>query len=129
MVVTNPADEFPADLQNYVEPDPYKHHPAAFVPSKVPRWRTPPHMNILIQEHHITPHMIKVNLMSKFNTLVDQDLNDIEKFLDICYDTNRLSLEISNSPDNKVVRFPLKFKSILTIPQMYNQLGQTVKAA
>ena len=36
MVVTNPADEFPADLQNYVEPDPYKHHPAAFVYNKVP---------------------------------------------------------------------------------------------
>ena len=47
----------------------------------------------------------------------------------ICYDTNRLSLEFSNSPDNKAVRLPLKFKSILTIPQMCNQLGQTVKAA
>ena len=82
MVVTNLADDLQNDLDGKV-PDPYKHHPAAFVPSKVPRWRTPPHMNILTQEHHITPHMIKVNLMSKFNTLIDQDLSDIEKFPDI----------------------------------------------
>ena len=79
----NPSVEFPDNLVSYVEPDPYQNQPAAFVPSKVPRWRTPPYMNILIQEHHITPHMIKVNLMAKFNTIPDKDLNDIEKFLDI----------------------------------------------
>ena len=89
-VVSSPANqqvnssiEFPDDLEGYVEPDPYQNQPAAFVPSKVPRWRTPPYMNILIQEHHITPHMIKVILMAKFNTVAGKDLNDIEKFLDI----------------------------------------------
>ena len=45
-VVPNPVD---------VEPDPYKGHPAAFVPSKAPKRRIPPFMNIRIQEHHITP--------------------------------------------------------------------------
>ena len=40
-------------------------------------------MNIFIHEHHITPHMNKVNLMSKFNTLPDQDLDEIKKTLDI----------------------------------------------
>ena len=40
-------------------------------------------MNIFIHEHHITPHKKKVNLMSKFNTLPDQDLDEIEKSLDI----------------------------------------------
>ena len=69
--------------EGYVEPDPYQNQPAAFVPSQVPNRRTPPFMNICIQEHHITPHMIKVNLMAKFNTLPDQDLNGIEKFLGI----------------------------------------------
>ena len=63
--------------------DGYQNQPAAFVPSKVPRWRTPPYMNILIPEHHITPHMIKVNVMAKLNTVPDTALNDIEKFLDI----------------------------------------------
>ena len=70
----------PAELcQN--NPDCYK--PAAFVPSKVPRWRKPPFLNILIPEHHITPHMIKVNVVAKFNTVPDTALNDIEEFLDI----------------------------------------------
>ena len=82
MVVPNAADGFPDDLDGYVEPYPYKNHPAAFVPSKVPA-RIPPYMNILIHEHHITPHMDKVNLMSKFNTVPDQELVEIEKFLDI----------------------------------------------
>ena len=40
-------------------------------------------MNILIPEHHITPDMIKVNVMAKLNTVPDTALNDIEKFLDI----------------------------------------------
>ena len=71
------------DLDGYVEPDLYKNHPAVFVPCKVPNRRTPPYMNIFIHEHHITPHMKKVNLMSKFNTLPDQDLDEIEKYLDI----------------------------------------------
>ena len=79
MVVPNVADY----LDGCVEPDLYRNHPAAFVPSKVPNRRTPPYMNILIHEHHITPHMRKVNLMAKFNILPDQDLNEIEKFLDI----------------------------------------------
>ena len=79
MVVPNTAD----DLDGYVEPDLYRNHPAAFVRSKVPNRRAPPYMNILIHEHHITPHMQKMNLMNKLNTLPDQDLNEIEKFLDI----------------------------------------------
>ena len=79
LVVVPNAD----NLEGYVEADLYRNHPAAFVPSKVPNRRTPPYMNILIHEHHVTPHMQKVNLMTKFNTLLDQDLNEIEKFLDI----------------------------------------------
>ena len=63
--------------------DGYQNQPAAFVPSKVPRWRTPPYLNILIPEYHITPHMIKVNVMAKLNTVPDIALNDMEKFLDI----------------------------------------------
>ena len=74
-VVPSPA----AEGQN--NPDGYQ--PAAFVPSKVPRWRTPPFLNILIPEHHITPHMIKVNVMAKLNTVPDSALNEIEEFLDI----------------------------------------------
>ena len=79
MVVSNAAD----DLDGCVEPDLYRNHPAPFVPSKVSNRRTPLYMNILTHEHHITPHIRKVNLMAKFNTLPDQDLNEIEKFLDI----------------------------------------------
>ena len=63
--------------------DGYQKQPAAFVPSKVPRRRTPPYLNILILEHHITLHMIKVNVMAKLNTVPDTALNYIEKFLDI----------------------------------------------
>ena len=62
-------------------PDGYQ--PSAFVPSKVPRWGTSPFLNILIPEHHITPHMIKGNVMAKLNTVPDTALNDIEEFLDI----------------------------------------------
>ena len=47
VVATNPADEFPDDLENYVEPDKYKSHPAALVLSGVPNKRTPPFMNTL----------------------------------------------------------------------------------
>ena len=82
VVTTNQADEFPDDLDGKGQV-PNRNLPAACVPSKIPKWRTPPFMNICIQEHHITPHMLKVNLMSKFNTLPVQDLNAIEKFLDI----------------------------------------------
>ena len=56
---------------------------AAFVPSKVPRWRRPPYLNILIPEHHITPHMIKVNVMAKLNTVPESALSEIEEYLDI----------------------------------------------
>ena len=66
-VVSSPA----AEGQN--NPDGYQ--PAAFVPSKVPRWRTPPFLNIIIPEHHITPHMIKVNVMAKLSTVPDSALN------------------------------------------------------
>ena len=57
VVVSNVAD----DLDGCVEPDLYRNIPAEFVPSKVPNRRTPPYMNILIHEHHITAHMKKVN--------------------------------------------------------------------
>ena len=83
VVPTIAADGFPEDLETYVEPDPYRGQPAALVPSKVPKRRTPPFMNILVEEHHITPHMQKVHVMSRFNTLPDSDLNDIEAALDI----------------------------------------------
>ena len=83
MVVPNATDGFPDDLDGYVEPDPYKNYPAAFVPSKVPARRILPYINIFIHEHHITPHVQMVNLMSKFNTLLGLELNEIEKFLDI----------------------------------------------
>ena len=59
-VVPNPAEVCQNDADGY--------EAAAFVPSKVPRWRSPPYRNILIPEHHITPHMIKVNVMAKLNT-------------------------------------------------------------
>ena len=72
-VVSSPADRY----QNQPA------QPAAFELSMVPRWRTPPYLNILIPEHHITPHMIKVNVMTKLNTVPDTALKDIEEFLDI----------------------------------------------
>ena len=68
-----------AEGQN--NPDGYQ--VAAFVPSKVPWWRKPPFLKILIPKHHITPHMIKVNVMAKLNTVPDSALNEIEEFLDI----------------------------------------------
>ena len=74
-VVTNPAEV----CQN--DPDGYQ--AAAFVPSKVPIWRSPPYLNILIPEHHITPHMVKVNVMSKLNIVPDAALREIEEYLDI----------------------------------------------
>ena len=63
--------------------DPDGYQAAAFVPSKVPRWRRPPYLNILIPEHHIIPHMIKVNGMAKLNTVPDSALSEIEEYLDI----------------------------------------------
>ena len=83
MVVSSTADGFPDDLDGYVESDHYKNLPAKFVPSKLPARRIPPFMNILIHKHHITPHMRKVNIMSKLNTLFWKELNEIEKYLDI----------------------------------------------
>ena len=58
--------------------DPDGYQAAAFVLSKVPRWRKPPYLNILIPEHHITPYMIKVNVMAKLNTVPDSGLSEIE---------------------------------------------------
>ena len=63
--------------------DPDGYQAAVFVPSKVPRWRKPPYPNILIPEHHITPHMIKVNVMAILNTVTDSALSEIEEYLDI----------------------------------------------
>ena len=74
-VVSSPAEV----CQN--DPDGYQ--AAAFVPSKVPRWRRSPYLNILISEHHITTHMIKVNVMAKLNTVPDSALSEIEEYLDI----------------------------------------------
>ena len=76
-VVPSPAEV----CQN--DPDGYQ--AAAFVPSKVSRWRRPPYLNILRlrNEHHITPHMIKVNVMAKLNTVPDSALSEIEEYLDI----------------------------------------------
>ena len=63
--------------------DPDGYQAAAFVPSKVPRWRRSPYPNNLIPEHHITPHMIKVNVMTKLNIVPDSALSEIEEYLDI----------------------------------------------
>ena len=65
--------------------DPVGYQTAAFVPSKVPRWRRPPYLNILMlrDEHHITPHMTKVNVMAKLNTVPESILSEIEEYLDI----------------------------------------------
>ena len=38
---------------------------------------------MLRDEHHITPHMIKVNVMAKLNTVPDFVLSEIEEYLDI----------------------------------------------
>ena len=65
--------------QNY--PDGYQ--AVAFEPRKLPRWRSPPYLNILIPEHHITPHMIKVNVMAKLNTVPDSALREIEEYINI----------------------------------------------
>ena len=83
VVVPNAGDGFPYNLDGYVEPDLYKNHPAAFLPSQVTARRILPYMNILIHECHITLYVHKVILMSKFNTVPDQELVEIEKFLDI----------------------------------------------
>ena len=76
-VVPSPAEV----CQN--DPDGYS---AAFVPSKVPRWRRPPYLNIPMlwdDVQQITPHMSKVNVMAKFNTVPDSALSEIEEYLDI----------------------------------------------
>ena len=60
--------------------------PAAFVPSKVPRWRRPPYLNISMlwdDVQPISPHMTKVNVMAKFNTVPDSALSEKEEYLDI----------------------------------------------
>ena len=76
-VVPSPAEVCQSDLDGY---------PAAFVPSKVPRWRRPPYLNIcyaLMITQQISPHMTKVNVMAKFNTVPDSALSEIEEYLDI----------------------------------------------
>ena len=69
-VVPSPAEV----CQN--DPDGYQ--VAAFVPSKVPRWRRPPYLNIpmLWDEQHNTPHMTKVNVMAELNTVPDSVLSE-----------------------------------------------------
>ena len=76
-VVSSPAEVCQSDLDGY---------PAAFVPSKVPRWRRPPYLNICCTSsitQQISPHMTKVNVMAKFNTVPDSALSEIEEYLDI----------------------------------------------
>ena len=76
-VVPSPAEVCQSDLDGY---------PAAFVPSKVPRWRRPPYLNIPMlwdDDQQISPHMTKVNVMAKFNTVPDSALSEIEEYLDI----------------------------------------------
>ena len=76
-VVPSPAEVCQSDLDGY---------PAAFVPSKVPRWRRPPYLNIPMlwdDDQQIFPHMTKVNVMAKFNTVPDSALSEIEEYLDI----------------------------------------------
>ena len=76
-VVPSPAEVCQSDLDSY---------PAAFVPSKVPRWRRPPYLNIPMlwdDVQQISPHMTKVNVMAEFNTVPDSALSEIEEYLDI----------------------------------------------
>ena len=76
-VVPSPAEVCQSDLDGY---------PAAFVPSKVPRWRRPPYLNICCTSSitkQISPHMTKVNVMAKLNTVPDSALSEIEEYLDI----------------------------------------------
>ena len=76
-VVPSPAEVCQNDPNGYL---------AAFVPSKVPRWRRPPYLNIPMlwdDVQQITPHMTKVNVMAKFNTVPDSALSEIEEYLDI----------------------------------------------
>ena len=76
-VVPSPAEVCQSDLDGY---------PAAFVPSKVPRWRRPPYLNspmLWDDDQQIFPHMTKVNVMAKFNTVPDSALSEIEEYLDI----------------------------------------------
>ena len=76
-VVPSPAEVCQNDPDGYL---------AAFVPSKVPRWRRPPYLNIPMlwdDVQQITPHMTKVNVMAKFNTVPDSALSEIEEYLDI----------------------------------------------
>ena len=76
-VVSSPAEVCQSDLDGY---------PAAFMPTKVPRWRRPPYLNIHMlwdDVQQISPHMTKVNVMAKFNTVPDSALSEIEEYLDI----------------------------------------------
>ena len=76
-VVPSPAEVCQNDPDGYL---------AAFVPSKVPRWRRPPYLNIPMlwdDVQQITPHMTKVNVMAKFNTVPDSALSEIGEYLDI----------------------------------------------
>ena len=76
-VVPSPAEVCQNDPVGYL---------AAFVPSKVPRWRRPPYLNIPMlwdDVQQITPHMTKVIVMAKFNTVPDSALSEIEEYLDI----------------------------------------------
>ena len=76
-VVPSPAEVCQNDPDGYL---------AAFVPSKVPRWRRPPYLNIPMlwdDVQQITPHMTKVNVMAKFNTVPDSALSEIEEYLKI----------------------------------------------
>ena len=76
-VVPSPADVCQTDSNGFL---------AAHVPSKVPRWRRPPYLNISMlwdDVQQISPHMTKVNVMAKFNTVPDSALSEIEEYLDI----------------------------------------------
>ena len=69
-VVPSPAEVCQSDLDGY---------PAA-------RWRRPPYLNIPMlwdDVQQISPHMTKVNVMAKFNTVPDSALSEIEEYLDI----------------------------------------------
>ena len=76
-VVPSPAEVCQGDSDGY---------PAAFVPSRVPRWRRSPYLNIPMlwdDVQQISPHITKVNVMAKFNTVPDSALSEIEEYLDI----------------------------------------------
>ena len=88
---------------------------------------------ILIQIKHelLTSSLRKEDDKEKVSNMRQSQLEESMKHKEILKDVTiptKLLLEFSNSPNIQAVRLPLKFKYILTIPHICDQLRQTVKA-